>query len=382
MKRPCVLLSGGADSRLVLLLLRERFDNVQAVTNLSIPTWYESASDVMLAHRIAELTGCTISESCSPYDGVTPQDIDPIIRRMPLCAHGSTGFIAMFKKASELNVDSVWSGQNMDGVYNLGVTERPALTPLGIGFALRRFFTSEEYISTLRDVPGKSSLKVKAISRIGLAMFKHHFRQKNLQLPVSAAELVHNFHDSGEYTVFTEKEQKIDDGNFSSPLEVKRRLFDSKLEYIRGGDPLVISTCGEINNIPVILPYSEQRMIKYFYNLRLTLRDVMKPKRYVYRYISEFAGKYGNGINVFGADKEEARRKFPEIKTLNEAFAEVISSTSYGRFMREKVKAELSGRVSLFRFASLLNTYWLNRVLSILTEEYGATINGAQEFLS
>ena len=213
-------------------------------------------------------------------------------------------------------------------------------------------------------------------------MFKHHFRQKNLQLPVSAAELVHNFHDSGEYTVFTEKEQKIDDGNFSSPLEVKRRLFDSKLEYIRGGDPLVISTCGEINNIPVILPYSEQRMIKYFYNLRLTLRDVLKPKRYVYRYISEFAGKYGKGINVFGADKKEVRQKFPQIKTLVEVFDDALNRSSYGKFLHENAKINVSARWSLKQFERLLSAYWLKRVLTVLSKECGTTIEGAGEFLS
>ena len=364
-----------------MLLLRERFDNVQAVTNTQIPTFYENAEDVMNAHRIAELTGCSIIDSSSSYDSTQPQDIEPIIRRMPLCSHSAIGFISMFKAMSEKNVDSVWSGQNMDSVYNLGLTERPALTPLGIGYSLRRFFTSEEYISTLRDVPGKSSLKVKAISRIGLAMFKHHLRQKNLRLPVNAAEYIHNFRHSGEGTVFSEGSEKFEDGKFTSPLEVKRRLFELKLEYVRGGDPTVISTCGEINNIPVILPYSSQRMIKYFCNLRLTLRDVLRPKRYVYRYISEFAQKYGEGINIFGADKKAVRQKFPQINTLVEVFDEALNESSYGKFMHENAKTNVNARVSLGKFERLISAYWLKRVFTVLSEEYGASIEGATEFL-
>ena len=375
-------MSGGADSRLVLLLLRERFDNVQAVTNKQIPTFYENAEDVMNAHRIAELTGCSIIDSCNSYDSTQPEDIEPIIRRMPLCSHSAIGFIAMFRAMAGMNVDSVWSGQNMDSLYNLGITDRSALTPAGIAFTLRRFFTSEEYISTLRDVPVKSSLKVKAISRIGLAMFRYRLKQKNLRLPVNAAEYIHNFRSSGEGSIFSEGSEKFDDGKFTSPLEVKRRLFDAKLEFIRGGDPTVISTCGEINNIPVILPYSSQRMIKYFCNLRLTLRDVLRPKRYVYRYISEFAEKYGEGINIFGADKKEVRQKFPQIKTLVEVFDDALNRSSYGKFLHENAKINVSARWSLKQFESLLSAYWLKRVLTVLSKECGTTIEGAGEFLS
>lgn len=376
-----ILLSGGVDSRLLLLLLKERSDDVSVVTGAVKPYFYSNCSDVLRAEKVARIVGCEIRTDEIDYQKEDISILDMFIDRMPLSVHASLDYyylLKLFPKGKEM---AIWSGQNMDTLYNLGPTERFKLDFHGIAQWFKRFYISEGYISTLPDVNEKALFANKIIAVLGKNIFALKIRDKGLELPKTAQELTYNFATSNDYTVFRysnagKNKEYIAEKQYGCSYDVKRELYKSKLSFLSGGDSQAIEVAAYLNDNQLILPYSSSVMVGFFDGLRLKREDVWKPKRYSYRYLGEFEKKYGKGIVDFSApSKDEVNKRFGKVMDLYDAFEYIIDNTKYGQNLRKGAAIKEQGYTGLMKFDSLLRAYWFNRVIGKLKMEYNVEIN-------
>lgn len=368
-----ILLSGGVDSRLLLAVSKEYVENITLITSCSHPYFSSNCSDALIAERIAALTNNQLFVDTMDYDCLQIEELDPIIRKMPFSVHTSINFLRMCSIASKQRISNVLCGQNMDTLYNLGPTERMTLDIHGIGQWFKRFYLSEEFFKTLPDVEGKGVLIDKLIAKVGERMFSKASNQPDLKLPVSASELVNNFINSNDYTVFSSgnNHYSVDYQKKCTPYEIKKKLFEAKLSYLKGGDSQAVEVGGYLNGLSICLPYSDSKMIGFFSQLRLQRKDVFTPKRYSYKYLREFTKKYGEEFASF--DKPSRKQmcdRFGDVEDLYDAFDRIISVTEWGREIQKGAGIQATGYTGLMKYDSLLRAYWYNRLIYILTNEY------------
>lgn len=377
-----ILLSGGVDSRLLLLVLKERNDHMHIITSLNKPCFTENAYDVLTAEKIAHLVGEDIEVVEVAYDELMVSELDPIIQRMPFSVHTGMNFYHMCKVAKLDGVEAIFCGQNMDTLYNLGPTERTTLTFHGTAQWFKRFYLSEEYFRTLEDVEGRGGWNNKAIAAVGKKMFEKASHQRDLELPHTAAELINNFAHSNDYTVFGNGKglRYADKGARLSPFEVKQKLYDIKLSYLKGGDSQAVEAGGYLNDLRIILPYSEQEMVNYLAGIHLTKVDTWKAKRYSYRYLKEFVPKYGKAIAQFNKPSFlELKERFGEVRDLYTVFEFVIKDTNFGRELSESGAIEAKGYTGLMKYESILRRYWFNRIITMLENEQGVVVQNKNQ---
>lgn len=371
--KTAILLSGGIDSRLLLAVSKEYTDHITLITSLTSPYFFSNCRDVVIAENIAKITKEKIITNIIDYREHEITELDPIIKLMPFSVHSAINFHNMCKEAAKENISSVLCGQNMDALYNLGPTERMSCNIHGIAQLLKRFYLSEEYFKTLPDVIGKDHISDKIIARIGLRMFSRATKNKNITLPTSSIQLLENFYNSNDYTVFGEKDnnQYFNKIEMYTPFELKKDLFKYKLNYIKGGDSQAVEVGGYINNVKVILPYSDYRMVDFLSQVRLTRKDVLFPKRYSYMYLSEFETKYGKDFISFKEpSKKQLQKRFKGVEDLYKAFTDITEKTNWGKQMQKKAGSQARGYTGLMRYNSLLNAYWYHRLIEIMQSEY------------
>lgn len=376
-EKNCVLLSGGVDSRLMYLLLKERTEQVPLVTCRMEPGFMENILDVWRAEQVAGLTGNPIRVVTHDMGKARFDELLPVIRRNPLSVHASLHYLAMFREAAKVPGVTVWSGQNMDTLYNLGPTERPSLSFHGVAQWYKRSYLSEEYFRTLDGVEGKGALKDRIIAEVGLRLFRRTTGDRRLTLPKSPGELVGNFASAVDYTVFGGR--GASPHTIETPIStfgLKRGLYREKIAFLKGGDPQAIEAGAYFQGARAVLPYSSQEMVRFFDRLRLTRRDVWSPKRFSYRYLKEFVPKYGRGIASFRSpSRAEISRKYGEMPPdLYQSFQRVIDETGFGQGLRERAREEPSGYTSLQRYDSLLKLSWACTIQEILREDLGVTV--------
>lgn len=372
-----LLLSGGADSRLLLLLLIEKVRNLQIITNKCNPFFFENCTDMYIAQEVGKLVGKKVYVSEVDYKEIDISQLNKVIREMPCSAHGSFNFINMFKDLYKLgNVDRVFSGQNMDTLYNLGPTERTSVSIHGAAQWFKRFYLSEYFAKSLKDVEGCITPIDSLIANIGCSIYKVITKQRGVTLPHNSLEYISNFEKSNDYTVFSKKDiNLISEGKDITPLEIKRRLFDVKINYLKGGDAQIISCCGKMYGMKVILPYSDSKMIDYFRDLSLSRKDIWFPKRYVYQYIKEYIPKYGKKIADFSKPhKNILNNKYGNIDNLYNTYEQIICNTKLGKQLQNMSIVKASGYTGLMKYNSLIYGYWFSEVMRILQEDYGVII--------
>lgn len=372
-----IFLSGGVDSRLLLAISKEYVENVTCISNCSSPYFWSNCSDVMTAERIAMLTNDKIIVDSIDYECLQIEELDPIIKKMPFSVHTGMNFKKMCLSASKAKVSNVLCGQNMDTLYNLGPTERMALDLHGISQWFKRFYLSEEYFKTLPDVTGEGRFVDKMIARIGEQMFAKVTHQPDLRLPSTAVELVENFIHNNDYTVFglsSGYQGEVREKQFT-PYEVKKELFQAKFSYLKGGDSQAVEVGGYLNGQKIYLPYSDYRMIEFFSQLRLRRKDVMAPKRFSYMYLKEFSRKYGTQFASFEKPgKKQMCERFGKVEDLYDAFEYIIFKTKWGEDIRKGAGIKASGYTGLMHYESLLRGYWYNRLIYLMSNEYGVEI--------
>ena len=295
-----LLLSGGADSRLIFLLLLTRKVHFGALSSLYVPgTFSDNASDVYLAGMLCERCGIKHNVSQVNLDLLSESFMREMVAQSPCGSHLSAGFripIAEFVRDDAV----IWTGQNMDGLYSLGPSGRFSLDKHGLAQLLKRFYLSREYMSTLPDVKERGSKVMGWLALLAAEIFKIGYGDHAMTLPRNVMEYQHRFRSCDDYVVL--RDDGVEYSELASPIsasELKENLFKDKLAYIRGGDSQIICSSARLSNADVAFPFSTMSLVEWFNSCQLNYKDVVHPKRFVYRYIKELSSEIDPKLGVF-----------------------------------------------------------------------------------
>lgn len=365
-----VLLSGGADSRLLLLLLKYKGIDIEARVCLNKPlTMYDNAKDTAIAKNICKSLDVPIRVVFSYENKNRISDLKKMSHLIPCCPHQSLSFMSALEDIDENSV--VWTGQNMDALYNLGPTHRTTLSPHGIAGYFKRFFLSEMYWGQLEGIESSSKISNRLLSKVGLLLFRLYFSNEKLSLPTNANDYLKRFGASDDYLVLRETEKRSDrhvntEGSQCFTFsEIKKQLLALKVSYLRGGDALCISAAASMSNSKVAFPYSSPAMLSWFAGYPLTSKDVKQPKRFVYRYIMELAGLLGcEEVGRFDHEpsKKDLRNEFGDLVE-HYSYMNSFVESSLGQAMRSEITSErLDKKMSpLSNYNMLYRAWWVDQ---------------------
>lgn len=356
-----LLLSGGADSRLLFLLLKKHgVDFVTKTVSYEPMTFTDNAVDVMIAESVSRLGGVKSTHETIDIEQLHADYIDDVIRLIPCSPHFSFSFKAALSNLPYGNI-AVWTGQNMDSLYNLGPTGMPELTGSGISQWFKRFFLTKEYVQTLPDVEGKGRLRSRLLAYSGKWIYKLTHIKQRIDLPKNAADYLERYRLQDDYLLLRPC------GSFplsDAPVsyqEIKSRLYEDKMAFLHGGDPQSISACARLTGGTVIYPYSHTSMIQWFQSKDLTMDDVWHPKRYVYRYIKELSEELGPRLGSFEKpDKPSIEARFGKTGTIKE-YEEMVEKSQFG------FEANPNG-VKTRSVYQLVRYYWIKKTNDFLDE--------------
>jgi len=359
-----ILLSGGCDSGLLAVISVLEFSRKPVFITLKYKEpLLLNKKDVAIAGKLADFLRADHLIPELDFNNQTLFMLNDYVERMPLAAHLSLGFLKMAETAKEKNIKRIWSGQNADSLYNLG--------PGGNGKRniLRRFYLSKNYLKSLCDIKGNGLISplFRAGGEIGNIAFQIKTKQKTRQ-PKNFQELLEAFENSQEYICLVKKdynrEKKVLLNNISS-LNAKKIIFERKMQsFILGGDPRAIYSSADIFKIKAVLPYSAENMIHFFRRLEMNLADIVKPKRFIYRYLKELLGSK-NFKRIYSFKIKNYKKR---IRSENWE-KKILENTKFGQELQRVVKnanlpsflkydpANLYNLISVYWFITILKKY-------------------------
>jgi len=290
-----LLLSGGVDSVLLGLVMDKLSIPFKAYTSNTTLSFQSAMEDQWDSELIAQKLGWQHEVVLTNLDDISISSLNDIQTLMPVSSHTSFHFLALAKQMKKQGVHVAFSGQNMDNLYNLGPTSRMSLRRSNLADFIRRIFLTSPYFKTLVANPKTgfiSSMAWRAIALLFSRLYSF-FKKSSFIPPKTVEELVNNYCQSNDYSVFGNdyEKSKIKKCNISSASDVRSCLLDYKVNnYLMTGPPQSIYQSGNLYGVKVCLPYSSEEMVKMFYTLDMGYKDMIYPKRYVYDYIKELAG--------------------------------------------------------------------------------------------
>lgn len=119
--------------------------------------------------------------------------------------------------------------------------------------------------------------------------------------------------------------------------EIRSKIFDEKLGGVcSGGAHRVHFLAMKLFDVENILLYSTPSIVYLLRNLRLSMRDILFPKRYLYRFAREL-----------GASKSDFRvESLRQSVRVSQGWPEILESTQFGIDFKEET-ADLAKRVGL-----------------------------------
>ena len=332
-KKHALLLSGGADSRLLALLLKEKKVDFKAYVGRIMPYSFENLNDVEKAARVCKQLGVEleivdIDESKEEFS----EQFKEMIMLMPDCMHGCILHLAVMKKIREDGCGIIWCGQNADSLYNCGATERMELTFHGLLNAYKRFCFSELYLKSFRQVKGYSfiyKLIDTPIAAIG-AMVYGKLKKTHVSMPKTIEEFLHNVSEAYDYTCFTHVPYAGEDagkGQYTA-REIKELMLSDKIRnYLRGGDARVVLNSAHVFGMDfVALLYSSENMLSFYRSMKYGFRSILRPKEFTYKYIREMSRKYGRSIADFSScNRSELLDKYKDIQSIQQRAKQRVS---------------------------------------------------------
>ena len=374
-KKHALLLSGGADSRLLALLLTAHNIRFTAYVSRNIPFNDDNLKDVLNAKKIADTCGFELKIVDVHIEEVTIESLQKIINYMPLYEHPSFAFIKLMERIKEDGCDIIWTGQNADTLYNLGPTERFSFSFYGLMNAFKRACLTEEFFSTYKNVRGYSII-MSAFRHIVLPIAQKYYGIKKkckVFSPKSINSLIKNFSNSRDYTIFsyTKDASSVTENSNMLPKEIKDILFNYKVEnYARAGECIIIAAAAESVGIQnIVWAYSSEFVAPVFHNIRLKLDSIKRPKLFIYKYIEEFKDRYGDDISIFDEyNKDVIKELYPEVKNIHESFADIIQDTDFGRKIniQSRTHSENDGMTGIQFFNICLRDYWIENVSRLI----------------
>ena len=360
-----LLLSGGCDSGLIAALSYIKCNKKPLLITMKYKQNMElNYNDVEKSVKIANFYGAPFKIIDVDFNKYTLKNLETFVYRMPLAAHLSMGFYEMIKNTSKLGINRVWCGQNADSVYNLGPTGK-FQGRKGIGELIRRYFLSREYFTSLFDITERSwgFPVIRAMGYFASILMSTR-KYCKIGQPKSFNQLKINFLYSDNYLALSNNYyinlpplyEKI------STQKARQMLFDEKLSsFITGCDSRVIYSAGKIFKTDILLPFTSTNMIHFFRNLEMAWKDIIYPKRYIYKYLKELMGSK-NYKKIYSSHYKNDYNSIDNIVKWEE---NIIGNTIFGQqllFETSKEESFVKYFVKNNNLHHLLSLFWYRKI--------------------
>lgn len=375
-----LLLSGGADSRFLAIMLKNNKIPFKAYVGRILPYCASNLDDVENAVCVCKDLGVECEVVDIDYRKIkVDATYHKLIEILPNTKHFSVMHMFIIQKMKEDGIDTIWCGQNADNLYNLGPTGRVELSFNGLMNLYKRFCISENFYRAYKEVEGYRPLASQVkflIAKTGLSIYKRMKHEFELSIPDDIYQLICNYIHSYDYTIFGKTGE--DEAESSAikeslgdkkvkPENIKKYLYKKKVDnYLKGGESEIIGAVARVYGIErVILPFSAEEMINVFYNIPLNGKSVFQPKEYIYQYIRENR-KYGKNITHFGLNTKELE-KYGNVMGVHAIYLLALNKSEWGEVVSEKKSLQLpTGYTGIQYTQELLGNYWMHHLLEKL----------------
>jgi hypothetical protein len=359
-----IFLSSGCDSGLVTALIVKKFGKRPLATTFQYTQIHRTnQADVVLIKNIAKFLGIEHALLDSDCNKDSISSFDLFFEYNPLGAYWPGPYLVMAEEIRKRNREKLWAGENADYLYNLGVTSKT------LGGKTRRFYLTKEYIKSLPDIKDRTPARLlyRLIGELGNLAWRVK-RGDDTKQPRDFQELVSAWQKSPGFIALPLKDMNYERNTSQSPLtysEAKKQMLERMVQYmVAGRDGRSIHDIAGECGLKPILPYSATNMIHFFRGLELSLIDVFKPKRFIYRYLEELLGK-SNYKRLYALPKKDFLKRSKSLVNIEKWQKAVINETNLGIELKTAVKDMISSNPILNKFEHLANfdsTYYLNHM--------------------
>jgi hypothetical protein len=355
-----VLFSGGADSLLVCLTLDRLGMPFVCYTAFPKQEFDSAIDDKFKAVTMAQYFGWEHQLVEVDFEKNEISDLDQFIFNMPQSVHLGIYFKALVDKAKNDGVTVLFSGQNMDSLYNLGPTSQLGYSKSVIADFIRRCFLNSSYFKLLQmgGAIGFISKQLAYAVALPFSLIYSIFKKKWYRPSWSKSEVISAYQVSTDYSTFWEVGRTRPINTSSRAYEIKSSLLDYKIEnFLMTGAPQAIHTSCRLSGIRAALPFSTEPMVKTFYRLPLNLKDVLFPKYFVYGLIKEYAC-----LNYSEIRRKSCLGGTPDLvgKDYQEWCKHVFPKTVFGQSLYNSIDENgLNGSTPAQQLMDRLARYWL-----------------------
>ena len=284
--------SAGKDSNLIMSFSSKILKNLKLkALNLKVinPEFNINIMDTYKSERVSKKLNVNYSREIFDFSKSNLEELNTIILKMPLASHLCLNYKALFKRIDKNYKGNILCGQNADSLYNLGPTEQE------VSSVLKRYYLSDFFISSLKDVEGKVKIIKKLISLVIKKIFEIKQKRK-LFLPSNSREYIEYFEDFQNYLILNKREVKLNNENSVKykVVEIRKEIFNLKLNsFFRGGDSRAVYYASNLDK-KVKLIYSTNILVLFFmhYNYTMPIRDILIGKYYIRKYLKELFPEY------------------------------------------------------------------------------------------
>lgn len=360
-----LMFSGGVDSTLLGLVCdRILGKRVRPYVMKLSPASSSMNQDFNRSVRVADMLGWDLRRVIVDFDEHSVDVVEPYISRMPLAPHICLGFHLLLESMSCEGIQKAFSGQMLDALYMLGATSRIGFDQAALASLFRRFYLSDGYLALVGGFGRFPNARKSVANIMGYPgkRLAEWIKGVDHRLPRDANDLIKIFSNSPDDMVF----QAVNDERFDtheslnpkSSFEVFQILLRSKMSgYLKGGDTFAPLTAGKLHNVQVSLPYGSPLLARFFTRNNMSFRDVMFPKRYMYKFVNELEPR----INLVWK-----RPKAVGGLSGQEWFNRILESSCFGRSLVDAVgKLERPAGITNGKYFSRhLYAFWMKHAIS------------------
>lgn len=353
-QKNALLFSGGKDSALLALLLNKEFGvplKLYSAQYSNPKGFLMSEKDTQRSLYYGKLLGIEISNIQVDCNKLLFEEISYLISLMPFGAHPAIIFEFLFRMIkNDLGSAVVWTGQNADTVYGMGLTDS------NLSSAIVRYFLTDSFLATLNDT--KNQFLGKVIANLICEMY-HFTRKKKIYRPKSSEELYYSaMNGINMMYPYKIKHQKVRKDSTSVEV-VRRTIWDNyQSAHLMGMDHQVIRNVGD-KNILRIFPYSTVSSMMMFRNISYNFRDLLVPKRYISIYLQKMLGKKAYKElypTIYAVKNDDVVSNFEK---------KILYCTEYGKSLLSKSNIQ----EKQYSMQKVISRAWINEILALLRKQ-------------
>jgi hypothetical protein len=363
-----LMYSGGVDSTLIGQVITKKFGRrITCCTIETVPTNSDFERDNARIELALNQLNWPLHRSVVDFNSVNIADLKEFAISQPMAPHISFGFFEMAKHFGSLGTKKVFCGQNLDTLYALGATNKIGFSQGAMAALFRRFYFSKSFLSTLGDVGDPKNIGTfvsRLVGRFGVGFYSYH-KKTHYQLPSTGQELLKNYQISPDEVVFSVAggvpETIAKSARSLRSHDVYQSLLRHKItEYLMGGINMTPHNTFRKYDSEACLPYGSNLMTYFYLRNQLKIKDIFKPKKFVYNYSKEL------GPDLFSRNHKLARasKKAPDAQMW---YAELLNNTSFGRSLKETqphMSVEDKTSTEAQKFNRHLCNFWQTTIFS------------------